>query len=154
MDPKLAYWTGALLNLGVITLCVVLGVRAIRRGQVRRHRNLMLTSAALVGLFLASYAVKVMVLGKEDRSLWTSLDYAVLYVHELCIAAMLLAGGLAIFRAWRFRSRLGPDGTLPAEPLPGGPSHRRAGRVAVVGVVLGFVTAGGVLFGMFARAGS
>ena len=152
MDPKLLYWTAALVNLGVIVFCVVAGVRAIRRGEVVRHRRLMLTGAGLIGLFLASYAVKVLVLGKEDRSLWTSLDYAILYVHELCIAAMLLAGGLALFRAWRFRARLPADGTLPTEPLPGGAAHGRAGKIAVAGTILGFVTAGGVLFGMFARA--
>lgn len=153
MDPKLLYWTGALLNLGVIVFCVAGAVRAIRRGDVRRHKNRMLAAAALIGLFLGSYAVKVVVLGKEDRSLWTALDYAILYVHELCIAAMLLAGSVALFRAWRFRSRLGSDWTLPPAALPGATTHRRAGWVAVVGAVLGFATAAAVLAGMFARAG-
>lgn len=153
MDPKLLYWTGALVNLGVIVLCVVQGVRAIRRGDVRRHRSRMLCGAALIGLFLVSYAVKVAVLGKEDRSLWTALDYGVLYVHELCIAAMLLAGGLALFRAWRFRGSLAPGPSLPEAPLPGAATHRRAGRVAVAGAVLGFVTAAGVLARMFVHAG-
>ena len=154
MDPKLLYWTGAFVNLGVIVYCVLRGVAAIRRGEVRRHRRLMLTGAGLIGLFLASYVVKVVALGKEDRSLWTPLDYGILYVHELCIAAMLLAGGVALFRAWRFRRALGPDLVLPPGPLPGGASHRRAGKLAVVGALLGFVTAAGVLVGMFARAGA
>jgi arylsulfatase A-like enzyme/uncharacterized membrane protein YozB (DUF420 family) len=154
MDPKLLYWTGALVNLGVILACVMGGVRAVRRGEVRRHRRLMLSGTALVGLFFVSYALKVAVLGKEDRSLWTGLDYAVLYVHELCITAMLLAGAYAGFRAWRFRGKLGPALELPAEPLPGGSGHRRAGWTAAVGAVLAFVTAGGVLAGMFARSGA
>jgi putative membrane protein len=152
MDPKLLYWTGALVNLGVIVGCVVQGVRAIRRGDVRRHRGRMLTGAALVGLFLVSYVLKVAVLGKEDRSLWTAFDYGVLYVHELCIAAMLLAGGVALLRAWRFRAALAPGPSLPAGPLPGAASHRRAGRIAVAAAVLGFVTAAGVLARMFVHA--
>ena len=152
MDPKLLYWTGALVNLLVIVGCVGFGVRAIRRGELRRHRRLMLAAASLVGLFLVSYVFKVAVLGKEDRSLWTGVDYAVLYVHELCIAAMLLGGGIAAFRAWRFRAALGAGPGLPPEPVPGGDAHRRAGWIAVVGAALAFVTAAGVLAGMFARA--
>jgi hypothetical protein len=66
---------------------------------------------------------------------------------------MLLGGAVAGFRAWRFRHRLGPDFELPEGPLPGGALHRRAGRVAAVGAALGFLTAVGVLAGMFARAG-
>jgi arylsulfatase A-like enzyme/uncharacterized membrane protein YozB (DUF420 family) len=153
MDPKLLFWTGALVNLGVILACVGRGVAAIRRRDVPGHRRMMLTAASLVGLFLAAYLVKVVVLGKEDRSLWTRLDYAVLYVHELCIAAMLVGGAVAGFRAWRFLPRLGASLELPADPLPGRLWHRRAGWTALVGAVFAFVTAGGVLAGMFARAG-
>jgi arylsulfatase A-like enzyme/uncharacterized membrane protein YozB (DUF420 family) len=154
MDPKLLFWTGALVNLGVILVCVGRGVAAIRRRDVRRHRRRMLTAASLVGLFLVAYVVKVVVLGKEDRSLWTRLDYAVLYVHELCIAAMLVGGAVAGFRAWRFLPRLGPALELPAEPLPGRVWHRRAGWTALVGSVFAFLTAAGVLAGMFAREGA
>lgn len=154
MDPKLLYWTGALVNLGVILGFVALGVRAIRRGEVRRHRRLMLAAAALVGLFFVSYGVKVALLGKEDRSLWTGLDHAVLYVHELCIAAMLLGGAFAALRAWRFRAALGEDLTLPSEPLPGVVGHRRSGWIAMIAAVLAFLTAAGVLAGMFGRAGA
>lgn len=154
MDPKLLYWSGALLNLAVIVGCVAEGVRAIRRGEVRRHRRLMLTCAALVALFFVSYGMKVAMLGKEDRELWTGLDHALLYVHELCITAMLLAGSYAGFRAWRFRAKLGASLELPSEPLPGRDAHRRAGWIAVIGAVFAFLTAAGVLLGMFARAGA
>lgn len=153
MDPKLLYWSGALLNLGVMLVCISVGVRRVRRGDVAGHRRMMLTSAALVAFFFVSYGFKVGLLGKEDRSQWSGLDFAVLYVHELCITVMLLAGGWAAFRAWRFRDRLGPGLALPSEPLPGAAVHRRAGRVAAVGALLAFVTAAGVLAGMFARAG-
>jgi putative membrane protein len=154
MDPKLLYWTGALLNLGVIVVCVGLGVRAIRRGDVARHRRLMLAGVSLVGIFLVSYVLKVVWLGKEDKSLWQALDYAVLYVHETCIAFMLVGGAVALLRARGFRDALGPGPSLPASPLPGAASHRRAGKVAAVGALLAFVTAAGVLLRMFARAGA
>jgi putative membrane protein len=154
MDPKLLFWTGALANLGVIVASGMLGVRAIRRGDVALHRTCMLAATGLVVLFLASYLAKLVFLGREDRSAWTGLDYAVLYVHELCVAAMLVAGGVALLRAWRFRGDLAPGPSLPATPLAGGPAHRRAGRIAGLGGLLAFVTAAGVLAGMFARAGA
>ena len=151
MDAKLAFWCAALANLGLILLFAVLAVMAVRRGDVRTHRRRMLTAASLVGLFLVSYLVKILVLGREDRSLWTALDRTVLYVHETCVAAMLGGGVLAGFRAWRFRARLGPALALPRD-LPGRVPHRRAGWIALVGAALAFATAGGVLAGMFARA--
>lgn len=153
IDPKLAFWCAALVNLGALVACAATGVLAIRRGDVRTHRRRMLTSATLVGVFLVSYLVKVALLGREDRSLWTALDRGVLYVHETCVAAMLCGGAYAAWRAFRFRARLGPELVLPREgALPGRLPHRRAGWVAVVGAALAFVTAGGVLAGMFARA--
>ena len=91
MTPNLVYWTAALANLAVIVGCGSRGVRAIRRGEVRTHRRMMLVSTALVALFLVSYLLKVAWLGKEDRSAWTALDHAILYTHETCIAAMLVS---------------------------------------------------------------
>jgi len=153
MDPKLLYWCGALANLAVLLACVALGVARVRRGDVAGHRRMMLVAAALVVLFFVSYGFKVALLGKEDRSLWTAFDFAVLYLHELCITVMLVGGGVAVWRTRRFRAHLGPSFELPAEPLPGGSAHRLAGRVAAIGAALAFATALGVLAGMFARVG-
>jgi len=153
MDPKLLFWTGALANLGVIVACGALGVRAIRRRDVRAHRTLMGACAGLVALFLVAYLAKVAALGHEDRSAWTPLDHAVLYVHETCVAAMLVGGGLALFQAWRFRGRIGALRPPPEAPLPGRALHRRAGWAAAVGGLLAFLTAIGVWAGMWLRAG-
>src|SRR5262249_55582033 len=71
VNAKLLFWTVALANLALIVACGSRGVRAIRRGEVRAHRRMMLTATALVALFLASYVAKVAWLGKEDRSGWT-----------------------------------------------------------------------------------
>jgi uncharacterized membrane protein YozB (DUF420 family) len=154
VNPKLVYWTIALANLAIIVACGARGIRAIRRGEVRTHRQMMLTASALVALFLVSYFVKVAWLGKEDRSGWTALDHAMLGTHELCIAAMLIAGGVALFRAWRFQAKLQPAWVIPpgADALPGRAQHRRAGRIAGWSGALAFVTAVGIWARMLLRA--
>jgi hypothetical protein len=154
MDPKLVYWTAALVNLLAVVVCAAAGVRRIRRGELRAHRRLMLTAAALVGLFLVSYLGKLAALGREDRSLWTDADLAVLYLHEGCIAVMLIGGGLAGSRAWRFRRTLGAGPLRDRKSRAGDRVwHRRAGWAAVVACAFAFATAAGVLAGMYARAG-
>jgi putative membrane protein len=154
VNPKLAYWTLALANLAIVVACGVRGIGAIRRGEVRTHRRMMLTASALVALFLVSYLAKVAWLGKEDRSGWTAFDHAILGIHELCIAAMLVAGGVALFRAWRFQPKLLPGWTIPpgADALPGRAQHRRAGKIAGWSGALAFATAIGVWAGMIWRA--
>jgi uncharacterized membrane protein YozB (DUF420 family) len=154
VDPKLVYWTLALVDLGAVAGCLLAGVRRIRRRDVRGHRRSALTASALVGLFLLSYALKLIFLGREDRSQWTAFDRALLYTHELCIATALAAGALAGFCAWRLRAHVGSAARLPS----GSPTrrlrraHRRAGRAAVVACVFAFATAVLVLAGMYARA--
>jgi uncharacterized membrane protein YozB (DUF420 family) len=154
VTPKLVYWTLALANLAVVVVCGARGIGAIRRGDVRTHLRLMLTATALVGLFLVSYLAKVAVLGKEDRTGWTALDHAVLGIHETCVTAMLIAGGFALYRAWRFSMVLRPSWTIPpaADALPGRSQHRRAGKLASWAGAFAFVTAIGVWAGMLLRA--
>lgn len=155
MDPKLLYWTGAFANMGLIVALAWAGVRQRRRGDIARHRRRMLAAAALVGLFLVSYAVKLALLGREPLELWEREEVWILRAHETCVAAMLLGGGLA---AWRGRA-LGRTRSVtrdPADPLAPAPlarGHRRAGWLAVVAAVLGFASAGLVLLGMYLRAG-
>ena len=153
MDPNLLFWSGALANLAVVVFCTLNGVKRIRAKDVAGHRRMMVTAISLVVLFLVSYVVKVGMLGREDKSAWTTFDYAVLYIHELCVTSMLIGGAIAIYRAAKFRAGLGPNLKLPPDdnPLQGLERHRKAGWVAVVGSLLGFVTAIGVLAGMFAR---
>ncbi len=156
LDPTLAYWSWALANFAGVVACAGFGVRGIRRRDVRTHRRWMLASAGLVGLFLASYVLKVIFLGREDLGLWSAPALALLRVHETCIFVMLVAGATAGTRAWRFRR------SLPAGPLPlaseatrrGRLAHRRAGRTAVVASLLALATAVLTLAGMYARAGS
>lgn len=154
MDPKLVYWTWAVANFVAVVVLALMGVAQIRRGNVLAHRRRMLGSASLVGLFVGSYVVKLFVLGREDRSVWSATSLAVLYAHELCIAAMLIAGGYAAYRAWRFFPGMGPNPSLETSnsKLRERVQHRRAGWTAVVASALGCALAFGVLFGMYARA--
>jgi uncharacterized membrane protein YozB (DUF420 family) len=155
MDPKLIFWTVALANMGLVLGLAVVGVRQRRRGDVRRHRRSMLLAGALVGLFLLGYVLKLVFLGREALHTWSHTAVWVLRVHELCIATMLLAGGMAAVRA----RRLACTRNASHEPCdPPAPHHvvwwhRRAGWVAVMAAALGFATAGLVLAGMYRRAG-
>lgn len=112
----------------------------------------MLTAASLVALFLVAYALKVALLGREDRSGWDTGDLSVLYAHEACIAVMLFAGGLAGGCAWRFRRRLA-EGPVRGSRARLRVLHRRAGWAALLASALGCATALAVLLGMYGRAG-
>ncbi len=155
LDSNLAYWTCALANLGLVAVCACAGVYQVRRGNVRLHRRLMLGSASLVGLFLSSYVVKVLLLGREHLESWSFAAVTVLRVHEVGVALMLVAGGAAGYQAWRFRRTLGTGPLAPPSPANAARRrlHRRAGRVAVGGSLLAFALAIAVLAGMYARAG-
>jgi uncharacterized membrane protein YozB (DUF420 family) len=113
---------------------------------------MMLTSSALVGLFLATYVVKVALLGRENLSTWGTGSLWLLYVHEACVAAMLVGGAVAVTRARRFGrlwdgERLAPNASERDRRL-----HRLAGRVAVATSLVALATAAGVLVGMYSRA--
>ena len=156
MDPKILFWAAALLNLGVLCGFGLLGVRYARRGEIARHRQNMKIASLLILVFLAAYVLKVVFLGREDQSVWSSLDVWVLRVHELFVVFMLVGGSIA----WRQGRKL--EGTRivtrdPADPVPDPKvlqTHRRAGWTAVLGGVLAFFMAIGVLAGMIARAGA
>ncbi len=155
LDPTLVYWSWALANFAGVVACAGFGVRGIRRRDVRTHRRCMLAAAGLVGLFLASYVLKVIFLGREDLGLWSAPALAVLRFHETCIFVMLVAGATAGTRAWRFRRSL-PAGSLPPPSEAtrrGRLAHRRAGRTAVVASLLALATAALTLASMYARAG-
>ena len=156
MDPKILFWAAALLNLGVLCGFGLLGVRYARRGEIARHRQNMKIASLLILGFLAAYVLKVVFLGREDQSVWSNLDVWVLRIHELFVLFMLVGGSIA----WRQGRKL--EGTRvvtrdPADPVPDPKvlqTHRRAGWTAVLGGVLAFFMAIGVLAGMIARAGA
>jgi uncharacterized membrane protein YozB (DUF420 family) len=153
IDPKLAYWTWALVNFALVVVCALVGVRRIRSRQVHGHRKWMLAAAAFVGLFLVSYLVKVALLGREERGTWSTGWRWALYVHEACVATMLVAAGVALTRARRFGALREGDPPAPEAREQDLRTHRRVGRVAVTASVLALATAAVVLAGMYTRAG-
>jgi uncharacterized membrane protein YozB (DUF420 family) len=154
MDPKVLYWTGALANMVLITALAVRGVGQVKRGEIPAHRRSMLTCVALVIAFLVSYALKVVFLGREDLEVWSSLHVNTLRFHETCVLIMVIGGGVALHRARAMRGTRNRtrDAADPAAPAAVVRLHRRAGRFAIVGLVLAVLSASVVLVGMYARA--
>lgn len=155
MDPKILFWTWALANMGLIVAFAFVGVSARRAGDLAGHRRMMMLAAALVGVFLAAYVLKLAFLGREDMSVWSTYAVWTLRFHESCVAVMLIAGGIAMHRGRKLsatRNVTHDPADPPAEPtLSGG--HRRLGRAAVIAAVLGVFSAAVVLFDMYQRAG-
>ncbi len=154
MDPKLIFWTAAIADLGAVCLIAVFGVRYARRGEIARHKRSMKIASLLVVAFLASYLLKVQLLGREDMAAWTALDVWVLRIHELFVMQMLIGGALAWIQGRKLlTTRLVTHD--PNDPVADPKTlqiHRLAGRTGVIGSVLAFVMALGILAGMYLRA--
>ena len=148
MDAKAVYWTAALINLGVLTGLALAGVRAIRRGDVARHRRRMQTAAALVVAFLVSYLFKLAWLGRETLALWSPAERRVLRLHELCVLVMLAAGLFALGRGRALARGLAAAPSADPKLARG---HRIAGRIALVAAVFALLSSICVLAGMYAR---
>ena len=112
----------AIISLSAIGT-ILLGVREIRRGNVDRHRALMLASFALFAAFLLLYLYRVTLVGPSDfpgpSAVRTYLYLPFLAIHialaVICIPfvfyALLSAGTRSVSEVY-------------------GTNHRRAGRVA------------------------
>ena len=155
MDPGLAFWTFAFVDLCAVVGFAFAGVIALRRGDVTRHRRRMLTAAAGVGLFLVSYCGKLALLGREDLASWDIESIWALRIHELCVLAMLVGGAVAGSRALRLRHTRNATRDPKDPPAPAALVnwHRRAGWTAVSAAALALGLACLVLLGMYRRAG-
>ena len=153
MNPTLYFWTAALLDLAAVCIVAISGVRYARRGEIARHRRSMKISTVLVFVFLGAYVLKVLILGREDQSVWTFFDVWVLRIHELFVMIMLISGAIAWFQSRKLEgTRLVTHDPADPEPDPKvARRHRIAGRTAVINAVLGLLMAILVLAGMFAR---
>jgi uncharacterized membrane protein YozB (DUF420 family) len=153
MDPKLLFWTAALADLAVLCAFALSGVRFARRGEIARHRRAMKIASLLIVAFLGAYVLKVVVLGREDQSVWTLLDVWILRIHELFVMVMIGAGSVAWLQVKKIvDTRLVTHD--PEDPMTDPKVvriHRIAGRTAVISAVLAFLLAIGVLAGMYAR---
>ena len=154
MDPKLWFWTLALLDMAAVVVLATRGVRAIRAGEIAKHRRSMTAAGWLVVAFLASYVVKRLVLGPENLSVWSEAARVNLWIHESFVAWLLVGGCVALVLGRRLARTRRVTGRAE-DPSPSAAQirrHRRFGWSAVVASVLGFATACGILAGMFARA--
>jgi putative membrane protein len=104
-------------------LTIAAGVVSIRRGQVRRHRALMLASTALFAAFLVLYLYKVSVAGPAPfpgpESVYTTVYLPLLAIHVLlAVVTVPLVIYVLLLAA-----------THPVSALPT-TRHPRVGRVA------------------------
>jgi uncharacterized membrane protein YozB (DUF420 family) len=156
MNPNLAFWTAALINLLAIVTLVTIGIRNIRRGKLSHHRRCMKTAAVLVACFLGIYPIKVLWFGREPLSEWSGQAVAVLRIHELCVLAMIVGGVMALLLSRKMHRSRSQLTDLPDDPLASSRTlrrHRRAGWTAAIGAGLALLTAAIVLVGMYERAG-
>ncbi|MEF8806765.1 DUF420 domain-containing protein [Natronomonas sp.] len=118
----------SLAALGTITA----GVRAIRNGEVSKHRKLMLASFGLFVLFLGLYLYRVAILGPTEfpgpETVETYVYFPFLFVHIalaiVCVPFVFYALLLA--------------GTRPVEAIYE-TNHRTAGRIAATLWIISFV---------------
>jgi putative membrane protein len=127
------------VNAAISTAAVVTiagGVREIRRGNVARHRALMLTSLALFGSFLALYLYKVAVDGPATFP-GPETVYRFVYLPTLAIHILLAIVSIPLVYYVVLLAA-----TRPVEEIFD-TCHRRVGRVAaslwLVSFVLGNV---------------
>jgi uncharacterized membrane protein YozB (DUF420 family) len=155
VDPKLWFWTFALLNMAAVVALAMRGVRAIRAGEVAKHRRSMTTAGWLVVGFLGSFVVQRIALGPENFALWSDAARLNLRVHESFVTWLLVGGGTALVLGRRLARtrRVTQRAEDPAADAALLRRHRRLGWSAVIASVLGFATACGILAGMFGRAG-
>ena len=151
LDPKVVYWTGALLNMVAALAIAAFGASRIRRAEIPRHARAMKVAVTLVVLFVLSYALKLRLLGREALELWEPRFVHVLRFHETCVAVMVLAGGTALYLATTRRLADPPAPDQLARRARVARIHRACGWTALVACGLGAVSAGYVLYGMYAR---
>ena len=153
VDPKVLFWTGAFINMGVVVGLAIYGVNQVKAGSPSRHRMMMIGASLLVVGFILAYVLKLEFLGREDLSVWSQAAIWTLRFHETCVLVMVVCGVLAL--RWGSLLRGTRSFTLnPSDPMADANlvlRHRRAGRSAIVAAVLGFVSSGFVLVGMYSR---
>jgi len=150
MSWNLAFWIYAFCTLSAIVLLTGLGVRAVRRGDAPRHRRFMLATVVVVGVFLLAYAVKLIVLGREDKSDWSAGYLVALYVHETLVLTMLVTGGGAVAIGRRIFPRF-VSGDVGEPESIARRRHARLGRICLGAAVMALVLGAIVLWGMLVR---
>ncbi|GAB7092950.1 DUF420 domain-containing protein [Halolamina litorea] len=106
----------------VALVCVILGVREIRSGNVQRHRKLMGTAFGLFTVFLVGYLYRVALVGPTAFSASPAVETAytaILGVHITLAVVCVPLLFYTLLLAW----------SHPVSEIPR-TNHRRVGRVA------------------------
>ncbi len=84
---------------------------------------------------------------------WSASAVSLLRFHECCVLFMVVAGGLGLRQGRQLRAsrNFSLDIGHPAASPDAVQRHKRTAWVALIGAVLGLVSAGGILVGMYAR---
>lgn len=130
----------ALINT-TVTLALIAGLMAVRKGNIRLHRTLMLSALILSGLFLVSYVLyhsgpgHVVYNGKGAIRM---VYFFILLSHILLSVAVVPLALTSVYRGWN--SKLGEDAEMVKK-------HRKIARitfpiwlyVAITGVIVYFM---------------
>lgn len=95
----------ACLN-AIAGLFLFAGYRAIRRGEIERHKRMMLSAFLTSGVFLISYLVRYYVSGTHRFPVegnWRTLYLLILGSHSLLAAALLPLALRTVWLPWRGR---------------------------------------------------
>lgn len=150
MNYNLIFWFFAYGLTGIAIALALFGWIKASRGELNAHRKLMNAACSVIVFFVVSYLVKVIALGREDKSGWELFYLIVLYIHEALILTMLVCGG----RAWFLSLKFGADlyDQVKAKTLAKQRSqHKLMGKIAIYASCLAMTTASVVLYGMYMR---
>lgn len=145
MNNSLIFWTYAYFLMLAMLILAFVGIRRIRHGDYQGHLIAMVRACNLVFVFVASYVLKVMILGRENKEAWSLTQYVILYVHESFILMMLICGTRARILANRFKGSLSagnPTETEKGHRL----EHARWGKLTIGAALAAFFTASFVVY--------
>jgi putative membrane protein len=77
---------------GIAAACLVIGYRAIRRGDVERHRSAMLAALSASALFLVSYVIRFLISGvhRYPGDGWDKTVYLIVLASHTVLAVVAL----------------------------------------------------------------
>lgn len=147
---NLMFWVYAyILTLSAI-IFAIRGWRSVKNKDYATHQSMMGVAINLILFFVVSYVVKVLVLGREDRTNWSNFYLYTLYIHETFIALMLVTGAWARRLAYLFKASIGADQLSEVQQAQR-KRHAQLGKACILSALCGLFTATIILVGMASR---
>lgn len=149
ITPNLLFW-GYAYALTLVALAIALqAVGLARKGHLAAHGKRMDIAILLILIFVASYVLKVIFLGREEKQNWETFHFVVLYIHESFIALMLIGGTVARVLASKFKQSVYGNQTPTALDLKRRGTHRFFGKLCLVSTGMALVTASFILYTLY-----